>query len=70
MKKVYLLLLLFLLSAPTYALASSYDDGYNIGYEEGYEDAKEKYDGIDFVSVVGGFILGYGFHEMFISKKE
>lgn len=69
MKKIFLVLLLFMLYNPSSALASSYDDGYDIGYEEGYADAKEKYDGIDFISVIGGFILGFGFYEMFISKK-
>lgn len=69
MKKLFLILFLSALFIPSSAIASSYDDEYSVGYEEGYEDAKEKYDGIDFVSIVGGFILGYGFHEMFISKK-
>lgn len=57
MRKIIIIFSLFLIFSPSSALASSYDDGYNIGYEEGYADAKEKYDGIDFISVIGGFIL-------------
>ena len=50
--------------------SDSYEDGYNEGYEEGYEAAEKKSDGLDIASIVGGFILGYGFHEIFISKKD
>lgn len=70
MKNLLIVTILLSVLATVSALASEYEDVYNEGYEEGYETARKKSDGLDIASIVGGFVLGYGFHEIFISKRD